>query len=371
MWTIPSFPELRKTLEDSSSPIGKRMRAAYYCKQRFVDLQASGAEGKSTELDATEVVDLLCSQVFEEGHGSLLRHEFAYVLGQMQTPQSCETLHKLLEAENDCVMVRHEAAEALGAIASDKSVNVLRAAYDKYNGDLDELADTCLLALYRIQNPSAQVGCACMLAPYSSVDPVEADEEHASLTEIELGDILMDSSLKLVDRYKAMFSLRNRGGAPSVAQLCRALTDDTSSPLLRHEVAFVLGQLQHPSSIDALETSLSRKEEHVMVRHESAEALGAIDVTSSEQWTRIESILTQYQQDSVVAVAESCVVALDAADYWGYAQGNDMDDENEDSKEEKQEKIDVDSAPSNFGQHKRMDEKSRKAVLDQHFNVAS
>ena len=207
-----------------------------------------------------------------------------------------------------------------------------------------------------------------MLAPYSSVDPVEADEEHASLTEEDLGAILRNASLPLVDRYKAMFSLRNRGGQPCVAELCRALIEDTSSPLLRHEVAFVLGQLQHPSSIDALETSLSRSGEHVMVRHESAEALGAIDVTSSEQWNRIETILTKYQQDTVPAVAESCVVALDAADYWGHVQVDDDGDNDETAKEEKTADAD---APSNFGQHKRMDEKSRKAVLDQHFNVAT
>ena len=362
MWTIPPFEELKATLQDPSSPIGKRMRAAYYCKQLFVNAQ------KNNEDDANgEIVELLCDQVFQTQHGSLLRHEFAYVLGQMQTPLACQTLHKLLDASDDCVMVRHEAAEALGAIASSDSTDVLQSTYEKYTGSLDELADTCRLALHRIQNPSAQVGCACMLAPYSSVDPVEADTDHANLTTQEIGDLLCTESLDLVERYRAMFSLRNRGGEQSVQQLCRALVEDRSSPLLRHEVAFVLGQLQHPSSIDALETSLSRKEEHVMVRHESAEALGAVDVTEAAQWQRIESILVKYQQDEIPAVAESCIVALDAADYWGHVAVVQEDDDAE-LQEDKKEESD---GPANFGQHKRMDEQSRKEVLAQHFNVAT
>jgi deoxyhypusine monooxygenase len=364
MWAIPSFDELKLTLEDPSSPIGKRMRAAYYCKQLFTNAQ------KNNE-DAPEIVELLCQQVFELDHGSLLRHEFAYVLGQMQTPLACQTLHKLLvEATEDCVMVRHEAAEALGAIASSDSTQVLESTYQKYTGSLNELADTCRLALHRIQHPDAQVGCACMLAPYSSVDPVAADPQHADLNAEELGDLLCDESLDLVERYRAMFSLRNRGGEECVQQLCRALITDQSSSLLRHEVAFVLGQLQHPSSIDALETSLARKEEHVMVRHESAEALGAIDVTEAEQWKRIEDILHKYQKDDDPAVAESCVVALDAADYWGHAMQTENETQTieEDKKEDSD--VDVNAPASNFGQHKRMDEKGRKDVLAQHFNVA-
>ena len=358
MWTTPPFEELKVTLEDPTSPIGQRMRAAYYAKQLFVNAE------KNNE-DASDVVELLCTQVFEAKHGSLLRHEFAYVLGQMQTSQACHTLHELLEASNDCVMVRHEAAEALGAIASKDSIEVLQATYDRYTGTLDELADTCRLALLRIQNPAAQVGCACMMAAYSSVDPVAADPQHTDLTTQEIGDLLCDESLDLVERYRAMFSLRNRAGEESVLQLCRALVTDTSSPLLRHEVAFVLGQLQHPSSIDALETSLARKEEHVMVRHESAEALGAIDVQNSEQWQIIEATLTKYQQDDILAVAESCIVALDAADYWGHVIP--AEDECSDPEEKKNEK----ESPTSFGQQKRMDDKSltAKDMLSLHFNV--
>lgn len=359
MWTVPPLEDLISSLENPEAPIGMRMRAAYYVKQMFND-NKDDTEKRET------ILNVLGTQVMNKAHGSLLRHEFAYVLGQMQTQKSCQILEELLQREDDCVMVRHEAAEALGAIASPSSTKVLKEVYEAYTGKLDELADTCKLAYKRIeqiQNPdeadNIAVGCACMLAPYNSVDPAEADPKHEKLSTKDLGDLLLDSSEDLQERYRAMFSLRNRGGEEAVLELCRSLVEDKSSPLLRHEVAFVLGQLQHPCSIDALETSLGRLDEHVMVRHESAEALGAIDVTSSEQWNRIESILNHYQKDPKQEVAESCIVALDAADYWGHSNTSDDNDDN--------------TVPT-FGQQKNGDSSAdpvdmRKHVLDQHFNV--
>jgi deoxyhypusine monooxygenase len=357
MWKVPPLEDLVTSLENHKAPIGKRMRAAYFAKQMFKD---------DDDSDKSErILKVLSTQVLNEAHGSLLRHEFAYVLGQLQTPKACSILEQLLQDPDDCVMVRHEAAEALGAIAAPSSSAVLEQVFEKYTGKLDELADTCMLALNRIkqkQNPedkdSVVVGCACMLAPYNSVDPTDADPKHEGVSTHDLGNLLLDDSEELVERYRAMFSLRNRGGKHAVIELCRALVEDKSSPLLRHEVAFVLGQLQHPSSINALETSLANPQEHVMVRHESAEALGAIDVASSDEWKRIEGILEHYQNDPVQAVAESCVVALDAADYWGH--NNNTNDEDDD-------------VPT-FGQQKNGATSTdpvdiRKHMLDQHFNV--
>jgi deoxyhypusine monooxygenase len=49
-----------------------------------------------------------------------------------------------------------------------------------------------------------------------------------------------------------------------------------SSALFRHEVAYVLGQIQSPVAIPNLKARLSMKSENGMVRHECAEALGSI-----------------------------------------------------------------------------------------------
>ena len=56
--------------------------------------------------------------------------------------------------------------------------------------------------------------------------------------------------------------------------------------------------------------SLLDPKEHDMVRHEAAEALGAIGTTECVE------ILTKHRSDEAEIVRESCEVALDAAEYW-------------------------------------------------------
>lgn len=81
------------------------------------------------------------------------------------------------------------------------------------------------------------------------------------------------------------------------------------SALFRHEIAFVLGQLQEEISIPYLQASLEDIKENEMVRHECAEALGAIATPDCLQ------ILNRYLQDSKQVVRESCVIALDMCEY--------------------------------------------------------
>lgn len=328
MWERPSFTSLRESLSDPSNPIGMRMRAAYYLRQLYVDLTKGNTTNDGTTCacdvvsdnhnNKSSVIDTLCMGLNDARHGSLMRHEFAYVLGQLRDEQSCETLETLLRDDHDCVMVRHECAEALGAIGSDRSLPILYQVMEK-NIHVPELSETCQLAINVMEwrkngsDPETQPAtCACMLNPYSTTDPAPPHPLHANTPILELGDILMNHDNTMFERYRAMFSLRNRGGTDAVVQLCRALTDDTSSALLRHEVAYVLGQMQHPISVEALEISLRRITEHPMVRHESAEALGAID----GRWEDVERILQEFTNDLDIVVRESCLVALDAADYW-------------------------------------------------------
>ena len=226
-------------------------------------------------------------------------------------------------------MVRHECGEALGAICAARSIPILEEAI-RANPNSIEIGQTCELSLAHMQwkmkksasnggegNASSEpepMACACMLSPYSSVDPAPPHPEHINLDTKDIGAILHNEKLPLFERYRAMFSLRNRGGADSVMELGKALVEDDSSALLRHEVAYVLGQMQHPNSVEALSESLKRDKEHKMVRHESAEALGAIE----GRWDEVEKVLKSFLTDEDVVVRESCIVALDAADYWGH-----------------------------------------------------
>jgi deoxyhypusine monooxygenase len=371
MWELPSFDSLQKSLSDPSNPIGMRMRAAYYLRQLYTDVAAAehddcsnnGGNGPNNDpftVTTQDVINTLCFGLNDGRHGSLMRHEFAYVLGQLRDAQSCDTLERILLDENDCIMVRHECAEALGAIGSDRSLPILNIVMEK-NTHLPEISETCQLAINVMEwrsngsDPETQPAtCACMLNPYSTTDPAPPHPSHADTPIQELGNILLNNEQTMFERYRAMFSLRNRGGTDAVVQLCRALTDDTSSALLRHEVAYVLGQMQHPISVEALEISLRRTNEHPMVRHESAEALGAID----GRWEDVERILLEFTNDHDIVVSESCLVALDAADYWRTDQGTAEESNTDDCGK------DQTSTTASFAQ-----QKADQKILLNHFNI--
>lgn len=79
---------------------------------------------------------------------ALLKHELAYVLGQMQDARAIPTLTKVLEDGEEHAMVRHEAAEAMGAIADPVALPIL----EKYREDKDvSVRETCELAIRKIQ----------------------------------------------------------------------------------------------------------------------------------------------------------------------------------------------------------------------------
>ena len=95
---------------------------------------------------------------------------------------------------------------------------------------------------------------------------------------------------------------------------------ECGSVLFRHEVAFVLGQLQSPLAVQSLIRVVENDAENEIVRHESIEALGSIGTT------RCMEVIKRYIVDNKDLVRESCEVALDMYDYensseFQYANG--------------------------------------------------
>ncbi|HLF16375.1 MAG TPA: HEAT repeat domain-containing protein [Candidatus Thermoplasmatota archaeon] len=151
----------------------------------------------------------------------------------------------------------------------------------------------------------AQVAAMREATGYTSRDPAPPQDLGArSRPGIpELRAQLLDRALPMFKRMRAVFALRNRGGADAVEALAAAFRDP--SALLRHEVAYVLGQMGDPHAVPFLTAVLRRTGEHVMVRHECAEALGAIGMPESVP------VLQEFQKDPAPEVSESCEVALD------------------------------------------------------------
>ncbi|KAI8071493.1 armadillo-type protein [Gongronella butleri] len=260
-------------------------------------------------------IDIISKALSDES--ALLKHELTYCLGQIKNPYANGALIKVLEDVNEHEMVRHEAAEALGAISSTEAMPYL----EKYLHDPSQaVAETCELAIAKIRydnDPATQAEREQQSkSVYQSVDPAPPSVKTKSVQ--ELGDQLIDTNLPLFDRYRAMFALREIGNTEAVEALAKGLK--ASSALFRHEVAYVFGQLQHSASVPALTETLMDDNEEGMVRHEAAEALGSIATPE------VLETLNKFKQDKERVVRESCVVALDMYEYetsgdFQYANG--------------------------------------------------
>ena len=244
----------------------------------------------------------IIAQAFKDT-SALLKHEVAYVLGQMCRTSAIPFLCAVLEDTSEHEMVRHEAAEALGAIGEPSSIEVLT----KYLNDPSKsVAETCEIAIDRIRNQnSVMPESKTAGVVFGSVDPAPPEETTSSIEELEA--IYLNPDISLYKRYKALFALRNIATVDSTLSICKGFSD--KSALFRHEVAYVLGQLQEPASAPALMEVLKDKEENPMVRHECAEALGSIATKECMD------NLSLYLRDEADVVRESCEVALDIAEF--------------------------------------------------------
>lgn len=132
----------------------------------------------------------------------------------------------------------------------------------------------------------------------------------------KLGDLLVNQSVPMKARYRALFTLKNLGGEDAVRNICKGFADP--SALLKHECAYCLGQMQNESAIDTLINVLSNTSEDPMVRHEAGEALGAIGIKAD----RVHSALTEFSKDKHAEVAETCQLALARLDWLETKRNN-------------------------------------------------
>jgi deoxyhypusine monooxygenase len=154
------------------------------------------------------------------------------------------------------------------------------------------------------------------LSDFTSIDPAPPLPQSSETPSIpELEKTLLDTSLPLFQRYRAMFALRDLSSppdlptaVPAVQSLARGFSDP--SALFRHEIAFVFGQLSHPASIPSLTEALSNTNEASMVRHEAAEALGSLGDEEG-----VEDTLRKFLDDPEQVVRDSVIVALDMAEF--------------------------------------------------------
>ncbi|TKR67469.1 hypothetical protein L596_023618 [Steinernema carpocapsae] len=279
--------EVGKTLMDTELPLASRYRALFLLRNVATD----------------RCVEILASCLNDPS--ALLKHDIAYCMGQTRNSTAIPHLAQVLKDTKQEAMVRHEAGEALGAIGDEEALQHL----EPYLNDPEQvIRETVQLAVQRIKYVNNKASGDAILttdSPYDSVDPTPISDE----TDVtKLAQFLVDTDKSMWDRYRAMFALRNINTDESIFALAQGLYCEDSA-LFRHEIAYVLGQVQNAVSFDALRDRLVKVDENCMVRHECAEALGAI---ASPECAKL---LHEYAKDSEAVVADSCQVALDMAAY--------------------------------------------------------
>lgn len=193
---------------DQNRPLKERFRALFSLKE------AAKIDHDKSDL----IVNLMFKALDKNEPSALLKHEVAYCLGQTGCSESVHLLETVLSDVSRETIVRHEAGEALGAIALEMSIPLLT---KLSKDDLSpEVKDTCEIAVARIEwlhgGQAEKEKDRLSLNPYNSVDPAPPSVECDNSILIE---ILLDEKLKLFERYRAMFALRNKGDSQSIIAL--------------------------------------------------------------------------------------------------------------------------------------------------------
>jgi len=216
----------------------------------------------------------------------------------------------------DAQIVVHEAVEALGNLNSE-NIGRLIEQYRDSNQDISEMVvETCELAQDLINwnkstNMGETEGIDLKKLRFKTNDPAPpfnylTDENYTNVARLQ--QILLDNqNYSLFDRYRAMFTLRDLYTEDSCRAICQTLLPanyDTCSALLKHEVAFVLAQMEkvfHVAVPFLMDVCVDEREAAI-VKHEGLVAVGEM----IDDKTRIAHLLDH--PDPIVA--ESCAVAM-------------------------------------------------------------
>jgi len=83
----------------------------------------------------------------------------------------------------------------------------------------------------------------------------------------KIGQSLCDPKRPMKARYRDLFTLRNLGGTAAIDCIAAGFVD--TSALLKHEMAYCLGQMQDDYALSILRNIIEDQEQHVIVRHEA------------------------------------------------------------------------------------------------------
>lgn len=139
----------------------------------------------------------------------------------------------------------------------------------------------------------------------------------ADSTVLSLRKSLCSEDSPLPIRFRALFSLKHVAttaddDATRIAAI-EAIAAGFASPsaLLKHELAYCLGQTGNTAAVKPLRQVLSDLKEDPMCRHEAAEALGALG------WADNLDILREFRdrKEEDVSIIETCEIAIERIEW--------------------------------------------------------
>ncbi|KAG9622001.1 ARM repeat-containing protein, partial [Aureobasidium melanogenum] len=150
------------------------------------------------------------------------------------------------------------------------------------------------------------------MAP-SAISPEETTQvPSGDSTVLVLRKTLTSENEALAARFRALFSLkylacqepRTENTIPAIDAIAAGFS--SPSALLKHELAYCLGQSRHDAAVPYLQKVLSDREEDAMCRHEAAEAIGALGDKGSLK------LLIERRDDETeeTVVKETCDIAV-------------------------------------------------------------
>ncbi|KAL8446182.1 hypothetical protein Emed_005137 [Eimeria media] len=222
------------------------------------------------------------------------RHEAANLLGQLGCLESVPFLEGVLADYSEDEIVRHEAAEALGAIGYEEAPTVL-AGYLKDSSI--PVQQTCEVAIDFLKHKRQQLEDGKQKdrkSAFNTVDPSEGYEGCTVADVPRMYAVLMDKTARLWERYRALATLRDLRAPASTAALSRVLREDDTSALLRHEIAYALGQIRFPESAAADSAATNGKEEEGLneTQNKMAEGCPALDISVDAAASEVTQALT-------------------------------------------------------------------------------
>lgn len=152
----------------------------------------------------------------------------------------------------------------------------------------------------------------------AATDPLENSSVGMSISPIPiLRKTLTSESEPLARRFRALFSLKHvaclqpptEQSLPSIQAIAAAFS--SPSALLKHELAYCLGQTKNLAAVPYLREVLENRGEDPMCRHEAAEALGAL--CDSDSLDLLRNLRDDENEPDVVR--ETCDIAVERIEW--------------------------------------------------------